>query len=123
MSPWMTTAGSLKHSVSSTISGGVFSIVSSPVEAVRGDGDPVYSSPLAFTFSGGSSPGFVDGSVQGAGTINSSVTSPRADGSPVILEGDSGTLAATGALTGGGSGSVSGGVEVDSAGQAAIRSE
>ena len=115
--------GAIDHSTGSPISGGVFVITGSPDAKVKAESFGVYVSPLAFTFSGGDAAGFVSGTVSGGGTIIATATKTRVSGVFVMREGDSGILSATGTLSGGGTGSVSGGVEITDAGQSSWRSE
>lgn len=112
-----TDAGTIEHGSGSPISGGVFVIASAPDLKISIQGLGVFFGSLAFTFSGGSAPGFVNGTVVGGGTIVSTATHVRTADGFVVREGDTGTLNATGTLTGGGAGSVSGPVELGDPGQ------
>ena len=59
----MNTAGEIGHSDGSVITGGIFTPTSTPSSTCFAGGLPIYRGPLAFVFVGGSSPGFVDGTV------------------------------------------------------------
>jgi len=115
----MNTNGAIDHSAGSAISGGVFTIVSAPSSKVFADGSAVYRGPLRYTFSGGSAGGFVSGTLA---TIIPQIIRPTAEyividnQAPIRLE-DFGTMNVVGTLTSGGSGSLSGPVEIIDAGQ------
>jgi len=114
----------LAHGAGSTITGGAFIITSTPSTKVLA-GTGVYKTPLAFTFSGGSAPGFVAGSVVGGGSIPATSTKNLAESLAVMREGDSVTMNATGTLPppGGGTGPIAGPVEISSAGQVKAKGE
>ena len=115
----MNAGGALGHAEGSLVSGGVFTITSSPSAKVSPGGAGVHRGPLLYTFAGGSAEGFVDGTVATAvpQTILPTAEKVSADGLPVVRLGDSGEMAASGTLTGGGAGPVVGLVEVADAGQ------
>ena len=92
----MNANGQLGHASGSTVTGGTFTITSTPSVKVKAGGSGVYRGPLTFTFAGGSAPGLVAGSVTGAGTINPTATKTKADGLLVIREGDSVLVTFTG---------------------------
>lgn len=115
----------LSHSSGSPISGGSFSISSSPSTVTKEEGDGIFTSPLLYTFSGGNASGFVPGSV---GTlvpqsIISTAQKTKDYAILVIREEDTGTMVCQGTLTGGGVGPVSGGIEISDAGQDKVKAE
>ena len=84
------------HGSGSTITGGIFAITSIASTKVKAQGQGVYTLKIDFTFSGGSAPGVVSGSVTGSGTINATATKAKAEGQFVMRQGDTGTLTGTG---------------------------
>ncbi len=115
----MTQNGSLDHGATSLINGGAF-VITTPVSVdVTIESVPIYAGSIIYTFLGGSAPGFVDGTVVSTGphAIIPAAASVIVDGQPVARENDSGIMLATGSLIGGGTGPVSGVVEVADAGQ------
>lgn len=119
----MTSNGSIGHGDGSPISGGVFVITSAPDVKAKIDNAGIYVTPLSYSFSGGSASGFVSGSVSGGGTIVSTASKVKVGGKLVMRLEDSGTMSAAGVLTGGGAGSISGPVEVVSAGQTKVQAD
>lgn len=115
----------LDHAVGSTITGGVFTIVSSPSQKTFVDDNGIFTSPLVYTFSGGSAPGFVAGTV--ATTVPQQIigsAQKTLDYDIIVMrESDSGTMQCSGTLTGGGTGTVSGDVEISDAGQDKVEGE
>jgi hypothetical protein len=87
----MTTAGSIAHGVGSAISGGAFTITSTPSAKDFAGGAAVYRGTLAWTFAGGSAAGCVPGTVTGSGTISVTATKSKADGALVVRLDDTGT--------------------------------
>jgi hypothetical protein len=112
-----TNVGVIEHAAGSTISGGVFVITAPTDLKISISSLGVYFGVLTFTFSGGSAPGFVPGSVAGGGTISATAQYVKTSEGFVLREGDTGTLTAIGALPGGGTGPVSGGVVLGDPGQ------
>jgi hypothetical protein len=119
----MNTNGAVGHGDGSPISGGVFVITSAPDAKAKIDNAGIHVTPLAYSFSGGSASGFVTGSVSGAGTIVSTASKVKVGGKLIIRLEDSGTMSAAGTLTGGGSGSISGPVEIIDAGQSKVKAD
>ena len=79
----MNSDGEIDHKTT-TVTGGTFIITTTPSTKVKAEGSGVYKGPLAWTFSKGSSTGFQDGTVVGAGSIPPTATKVKADGSLVI---------------------------------------
>lgn len=121
----MNADGTLGHGSGSPISGGAFVITSSPSTNVKASGKGVYRGNLQYTFSGGNATGFVAGTVETTATqsIPPTAVNVKADGSLVIREGDFATMNCEGELTGGGTGPVSGPVEVKTAGQVVVKGD
>lgn len=107
-----TDAGEIVHAPGSVISGGTFTIATPADLKISVTGLGVYFGSLSFTFLGGSSAGFVDGSVSGGGTIAATAGFVKTPTGFILREGDAGTLVGTGVLSAGGPGAVSGGVEL-----------
>jgi len=121
---WIAVDGcKLAHVSGSPISGGTFTITTTPHGKVAVDDAGIFAGAITFTFAKGNSAGFVKGTVAGGGSIMASAINVTADGQAVVLKGDTGTLSASGTLTGGGVGSVSGGVKVSASGQQKVRAE
>jgi hypothetical protein len=115
----------ITHSSGSPISGGSFTITSSPSTKVKCEGSGVYKGTIAFTFSGGNGSGAVPGSVAGAGTIVTTALKTKADAEEVVREGDTGTLTATGTKESPPPPTVPfvGGVEISVAGQTTVKAQ
>jgi len=115
----MNAGGALGHADGSLVSGGVFTVTSTPSANVSIVGKGVHRGNMTYTFSGGSAKGFVSGTVATTApqTIKPTAVKVLVDGQPVVRFGDSGKMTASGSLTGGGTGSVIGFVEVSDAGQ------
>lgn len=115
----------LSHKSGSLISGGSFVITSVPSTNVKAMAKGIYTGPLAFTFSGGSAAGFVDGSVAGGGSIPATSSEVAVGGLAVMREGDSVLMACVGTIPPptGGTGPVSGDVEISDAGQSEVKAE
>lgn len=111
----------LAHGSTSPISGGAFVIlpVPAPSAFVKADGVGIYSKEIKYTFSGGSASGFASGSVATTTpqTITATAVKCKESGDPVMRLDDYNTMTAQGTLTGGGTGSVLGKVEISDAGQ------
>jgi len=119
----MTSNGTLGHGLGSTITGGTFTIITTPKTKGKVNGAGIFSGTLQYSFAGGSAPGMVAGTVATTApqSINPTAVKSRVQGDLVVREGDSGTMQAEGTLTGGGVGPVSGPVEVNDAGQNVLR--
>lgn len=85
----------ISHSTGSSLSGGSFTITSSPSIKVKAEGKGVYRGTLTFSFSGGNYTGGVSGSAAGAGSINFTAIKTKADGQFVLRKDDSGTVSGT----------------------------
>lgn len=112
-----TNAGIIEHGLGSVISGGVFVITTPPDLKISVTSLGVFFGQIAFTFTGGSASGFVSGSVAGGGTISATASRVKTSAGFILREGDTGTLTATGAIPGGGTGPVSGPVVLGDPGQ------
>ena len=88
----------LAHGSGSPISGGSFSVTSTPSAKTKANAKGVHKNPLSYTFSGGDAPGAVCGSVASVGpqVIAATAIKAKADGLLVMREGDSGTMSAIG---------------------------
>lgn len=113
------------HSAGSPISGGTFTITSTPSVKVKAQGKGVYSGVLSFTFAGGNMSGITAESFTGAGTINPTAIYVKADGALVIREGDTGTLTGSGTNPSPPPPTVpgTGGVEISVAGQTKVKAQ
>ena len=94
----MVDGGALAHGPGSTITGGTFVIVTNPSLVDKLQNKGIYMSTLGYSFSGGSAPGVVAGTVR---TIVNQKIDPSAvyvnvEGENVIRQGDSGTMNAIG---------------------------
>jgi hypothetical protein len=113
----------LDHVSGSPISGGSFTITSTPDAKVKAEGHGVYVSPLAFSFSGGDASGFVAGSVSGGGSITATAVKVQASGIAVMRLGDSVLMNCVGTIDPPATpptGPVSGNVEITDAGQTKV---
>jgi uncharacterized Zn-binding protein involved in type VI secretion len=119
----MNSNGTIQHGNESPVTGGVFTITSTPDVKAKINGVSIHVGPLTFSFSGGSAAGFVPGSLSGTGTIAATASKVKVGGTPVIREGDTGTLNAAGVLSAGGTGNITGAVEVGDAGQQHVKAE
>lgn len=118
--------GVIDHNTGSVISGGSFTVTSVPSSNVKAEGKGVFRGPLSGTFTGGNATGFISGSVAGNFTINPTATAVKADGLPVVREGDTGTLTAAGTIDPPATpptGPVAGEVVVASAGQGVVNGD
>jgi len=117
----MNESGQLGHGGTSTIFGGAFTVISIASTKWIADGKGVYSGDLEYSFTGGSAPLFVAGTIATTSTqkIKPSAIKVLADGNLVIRIEDFGAMNATGTLSAGGSSTISGPVEVAAAGQSA----
>lgn len=113
----------LDHMDGSVISGGSFTIMSTPDVKAKAEGHGIYATPLDFTFKEGNAKGFQDGSVSGGGSIPATATKTKIGGVLVMREGDSvlmdcvGTYEPPPAPPASPTGPVSGMVEIADAGQ------
>lgn len=117
--------GTLGHKTGSVVSGGILTNLSVPELNVKADGSPVFAENISFSLSGASAPGFISGSVIGAGFIPASAVKTKANNLPVMREGDYVDATFTGTYPDppGGDGTVVGAVEVTSAGQTKVKAE
>lgn len=114
----------LDHAAGSPISGGSFSITSTPDAKVKTDGAGFFAGPLVFTFSGGDADGFVAGSVAGGGSMPATAGKVKIGGVAVMREGDSCTMSCVGTIDPPATpptGPVAGDVEIADAGQTKVR--
>lgn len=88
----------LDHGSGSPISGGSFTVTSTPSAKNKAGGKGIYTDPLLYTFAGGDGAGAVNGSVASVGpqSIAATAAKSKGDGALVMREGDSGTMAAIG---------------------------
>ena len=109
----------ISHAAGSPISGGTFTITSSPSTKCKATGKFIYRGTVSFNFTGGNASGIVPGSISCTGTISPTATKVKADGSFCILEGDTGSMSGTGTSQSSGNPivPVSGSVEISDAGQ------
>lgn len=96
-----TAAGQIIHSSGSTVSGGIFSISSSPSLKLLVNGQGVYRGPLTVSFSGGNMTGMTPGSVSGIGSISPTSLKNKTESLYVLRNGDSGSLVGTAIPTAG----------------------
>lgn len=89
-------AATLGHKSGSPISGGVFTISSSPSTKVKAGGQGVYRGALVFTFAGGIASGLTN--IVGGGSISPTAVKVKADGQLVMRDGDFVLMSATGQL-------------------------
>ncbi len=85
----------ISHSTGSPVTGGTFTVVSTPSTKVKITGSGVYSGTLSFNFIGGTHSSGTPGTANGSGTINFTSTKVRADGQFVLRNTDTGTLNGT----------------------------
>ena len=121
----MNVSGKVDHALGSLVTGGVFAITSIPSLTGFAEGKGIHRGDLRFIFAGGSSAGFVDGSIytQVTQAISPTAIKAKADGDFVIRAWDPGTMNCLGVLLSGGSSSVVGLVEVASAGQSKVSAQ
>lgn len=86
--PVMIQGGTLGFGTGSPVSGGTFTITSTPRMKTKVGGKGVYAGTLTWTFAGGNGAGCTPGSVIGSGSISPGAASVRDDGLFVVLEGD-----------------------------------
>lgn len=116
----------LAHAAGSLISGGTFTVTSTPDAKTKADGVGVHVSPLTFTFSGGDAEGFLTGTVSGGGSIPATATKTKASGILVMRKGDVGTMACSGTVDPPATpttSAVSGNVEISAAGQSKAKAQ
>lgn len=102
MTAIFTQGGHIEHDIGSLVSGGSFSITSSPSSKVKVVSNFIFTSPLSVSFSGGNMSGMVPGSVNGVGTISATASKTK-QGTFVMRNNDTGTLVGTAQPSGGGS--------------------
>ena len=123
----MNVNGALGHAALSTVSSGVFSIISIPSTKSKAGGAGLYRDTLKYTFAGGDAVGFQSGTVTttAAQSINPTALKSRDDGKLLIRLDDSGNMACEGVPTGGGPPSPVAGaiVEVADAGQEKLKAQ
>jgi hypothetical protein len=90
--------GQLGHGSGSTVTGGVFTITSVASTKVKATGKGVYRGPLTYSFAGGNFPGVVPGTARTLvdQTITPTAVKAKAEGLPVVREGDSGVMIGVG---------------------------
>lgn len=98
---FFTAAGQIQHSVGSPVSGGVFTITSTPSTKVTVDSQGVFRGFLSVSFSGGNMSGMVPGSVIGAGVINPTALKCKIELLAVVRDKDSGNFTGTAVPTAG----------------------
>ena len=118
----------LAHKLGSTITGGSFTITAIPSLTSKGEGNGVFTGTLTFTFTGGSAPGFVAGTVQTTApqSISATAVFSKVDGGLVLREGDFGTMTCIGTLPPpppGTTGPILGPVEISVAGQTTSKAD
>jgi hypothetical protein len=118
----------LAHGSTSPISGGVFTVTSTPSVKVLAENKGVYKTPLTYTFAGGNATGFVPGSIATLvpQTIVATATKVLVDGVLVMRVDDLGTMTAQGKTLPdppGAVGPISGPVEISVAGQTKVLAE
>lgn len=115
----------LVHDTGSLISGGSFTITSSPSTVTKEDGNGIYTTPLQYTFAGGNASGFVPGSVATTApqTIAATAVYAKDYNLAAMRKDDSGIMNCTGTLIGGGTGPVAGSVKIGDPGQIKVRGE
>ena len=115
----------ISHSAGSTVTGGVFTVTSTPSAKVKAEDKGVFKAPLSVSFTGGSFPGLVAGSVKGTGTISATAIKTKAENILVMRESDVGTFTGTGTLPppAVGEGPAAGPIEISSAGQTKVKAQ
>ena len=85
----------IDHSSGSPVSGGTFTVTSSPSLKMNALGNGVYRGTLAFTFSGGTHSSGTPNSALGSGTISFTATKNKIDNLFVLRVGDTGSMTGT----------------------------
>ena len=113
------------HAAGSTVTGGAFTITSTPSIKVRAENKGVFKTPLSVSFAGGTFPGLVPGTVAGSGTIAATALKTKAETIFVMREGDTGTFTGVGTLPppAVGTGPATGPIEISSAGQTKVKAQ
>ena len=113
------------HSAGSTVTGGAFTITSTPSTKVKAENKGVLKTPLSVSFTGGTFPGLVPGTVFGTGIIASTVAKTKAENVLVMREGDTGTFTGVGTLPppAVGTGPATGPIEISSEGQTQAKAQ
>lgn len=92
----MVQGGALGFGSGAAVSGGTFTITSSPSTNSKVDSKGIYAGPLAWTFAGGNGAGAVSGSVMGSGAIQPGSTGMKIDSLAAVLLDDSCTATLSG---------------------------
>jgi hypothetical protein len=90
--------GQLGHGAGSTVTGGTFTVTSTPLVKEKASGKGIYHGPLTYSFAGGNYPGVVPGTARTVvdQTITPTAIKGKAEGLPVVREGDSGVMVGVG---------------------------
>lgn len=96
----MNADGAIDHKSGSTVSGGTFTITSTPSATVKIDEAGVHVDALLYTFAGGNASGYVDGTVATTAPQSIAATAQNVgvDGLAPMRVGDYGTMVCTGTL-------------------------
>ncbi|MFW9878452.1 MAG: hypothetical protein ACFFG0_35670 [Candidatus Thorarchaeota archaeon] len=86
----------ISHGTGSIVTGGTFTVNSTPSTKVKANNKGVHKGGIAFSFSGGSAPGCNPGSVTGSGTIFPKATKVKAEGQLVNRVDDDTNISMTG---------------------------
>lgn len=117
----------LEHDTGSLISGGSFTITSVPSTVTKEDNKGVYTTPMTYTFSGGSAAGFVANTVMttAPAVIAATAIKTKDNFLPVMRKGDSGVMTCIGTLPPptGGTAPVAGPVKIGDAGQTKVKGD
>jgi hypothetical protein len=122
----MNADGAIDHAAGSLVSGGTFTITSTPDTYSKVDSSGIHVGPLLFSFVGGNASGMVDGSVNiPVGSIPATATLDKAGGISVMRLGDSAeiTFISTVDSSPPVPGTVIGSVEVSNAGQTSTKGQ
>lgn len=118
----------ISHDATSTISGGVFTIISSPSTKVKGSENGAYETDLYYSFSGGNATGYVPGTVKTTTPqkIPAQGTKVKSNGNFLMRLDDFAIMNAEGTLTGPPpvpDTPISGKVKISDAAQTKVKSE
>lgn len=96
----MNADGTIDHKSGSTVSGGTFTITSTPSATVKIDEAGVYVDALLYTFTGGNASGYVNGTVATTAPQSIAATAQNVgvDGHAPMRIGDNATMGCTGTL-------------------------
>lgn len=86
----------ISHGVGSIVTGGTFTVSSTPSTKVKANNKGVHKGGVAFDFAGGSAAGTNPGSVTGSGNISPTATKVKAEGELVNRVDDSASISMTG---------------------------